>query len=107
MVSCLQISVGGPEWSCYAGNEFATCRAPPTFRGYYNIILPYTNLDRIRRMSDREKVVEKALRRLTSVFIRKLNGFDIRHDLYGKEQLTWMENERIGLYGRGWDLDHR
>ncbi len=49
-------------------------------------------------MSERERTVEKALRRLTPTFVKKLNAKDIRHELYGREQLTWMEYERIGTY---------
>lgn len=47
-------------------------------------------------MDPREKEFEKALRKLTPVFQRKLAAKDVRHDLYGKEQLTWNEYERIG-----------
>ena len=45
--------------------------------------------------TEREKALEKAMRRLTPVFMRKLSA-DIRHELYGRDQLTWMEYERIG-----------
>ena len=47
-------------------------------------------------MDPRERAFEKALRQLTPVFQRKLAAKDVRHDLYGKEQLTWSEYERIG-----------
>lgn len=50
----------------------------------------------IAKMDPREKEFEKALRKLTPVFQRKLAAKDVRHDLYGKEQLTWNEYERIG-----------
>lgn len=40
---------------------------------------------------------ERALRRLTPTFMRKLSP-DVRHELYGREQLTWMEYERIGRW---------
>ena len=45
--------------------------------------------------SEKEKALEKAIRRLTPVFMRKLSP-DVRHELYGRDQLTWMEYERIG-----------
>ena len=45
--------------------------------------------------SEKEKALEKAMRRLTPVFMRKLSP-DVRHELYGRDQLTWMEYERIG-----------
>lgn len=52
-------------------------------------------------MDPREKEFEKALRKLTPVFQRKLAAKDVRHDLYGKEQLTWNEYERIGRSSGG------
>lgn len=53
-------------------------------------------------MDPREKQFDKALRQLTPVFQRKLAAKDVRHDLYGREQLTWNEYERIGkLVRRG------
>jgi len=45
--------------------------------------------------SEREKALDRAMRRLTPTFMRKLSP-DVRHELYGREQLTWMEYERIG-----------
>ena len=52
-------------------------------------------------MDPREKEFEKALRQLTPVFQTKLAAKDVRHDLYGKEQLTWNEYERIGKMRKG------
>ena len=49
----------------------------------------------------RAKEFDRALRTLTPVFQRKLAAKDVRHDLYGKEQLTWNEYERIGERGGG------
>ena len=49
-------------------------------------------------VSDQEKVVRKALQRLTPTFVKKLHAKDVRHELYGREQLTWMEYESIGRY---------
>ena len=46
--------------------------------------------------SEKEKALDKAMRRLAPVFMRKLNP-DVRHELYGRDQLTWMEYERIGM----------
>ena len=46
--------------------------------------------------SEREKAAETALRHLNKVFYKKLSA-DIRIDLYGKDILTWNENERIGM----------
>ena len=54
------------------------------------------DLARYRTMafSQREKDAEKALRRLTPVFDKMLSP-DVRVDLYGRDMLTWHENERI------------
>lgn len=48
-------------------------------------------------LTEREKKAEKALRRLTPTFMRKLSA-DIRHELYGRDMLTWSEKERIGEF---------
>ena len=47
--------------------------------------------------SQREKDAEKALRHLTKTFY-KMMSVDIRIDLYGKDILTWTENEKIGIH---------
>ena len=47
-------------------------------------------------MAGREQKFLRALAQLTPVFQRQLPAKDIRHDLYGREQLTWNEYERIG-----------
>ena len=54
---------------------------------------PVLSLD---RMADRDKEKSEALRRLHAVLIRKLSAQDIKHDLYGKGQLTSAEMDRIG-----------
>ena len=45
-------------------------------------------------LSQREKDAETALRRLTPVFDKWLSP-DVRVELYGRDMLTWHENERI------------
>ena len=47
-------------------------------------------------MDPRQKEFDAALRKLTPVFQRQLAAKDVRHDLYGRDQLTWNEYERIG-----------
>ena len=47
-------------------------------------------------MDPRRSEFDVALRKLTPVFQRQLAARDIRHDLYGRDQLTWNEYERIG-----------
>lgn len=49
--------------------------------------------------TDRSKEKEQALRKLHSVLIKRLDGQAIKHDLYGKGQLTWSELDRIGKWG--------
>ena len=46
-------------------------------------------------MADRDKEKSEALRRLHAVLIRKLSAQDIKHDLYGKGQLTSAEMDRM------------
>ena len=46
--------------------------------------------------TEREKAAEKALRHLTKTFYRMMSA-DVRIDLYGKDILTWNENEKIGM----------
>jgi hypothetical protein len=46
--------------------------------------------------AEREKAAETALRHLNRTLYRKLNA-NIRIDLYGKDILTWSENEKIGM----------
>ncbi len=46
-------------------------------------------------LTEREKTAEKALRRLTPSLMKGLSP-DIRHELYGRDMLTWNEKERIG-----------
>ncbi|CAI8040687.1 Caspase-3 [Geodia barretti] len=48
-------------------------------------------------MDPRQKEFDAALRKLTPVFQRQLAAKDVRHDLYGRDQLTWNEYERIGV----------
>ena len=56
-------------------------------------------------MTDRGKEKDRALQKLTPVLIRRLSAQDVKHDLYGKGQLTWAELDRIGTYaGGGRDL---
>ena len=50
-------------------------------------------------MDSRQKEFDVALRKLTPVFQRQLAAKDVRHDLYGRDQLTWNEYERIGEIG--------
>ncbi len=45
--------------------------------------------------SDREKAAEKALRKLTPALMRGLSA-NVRHELYGRDMLTWNEKEKIG-----------
>lgn len=53
--------------------------------------------------TDRERTVERAMRRLTPAFHKHMNAKDVRHELYARDQLTWVENERIGAcVGEGW-----
>lgn len=47
--------------------------------------------------TQREKQAETALKHLYPIFYKKLNA-DVRVDLYGKDILTWSENERIGIF---------
>ena len=51
-------------------------------------------------LSEREKAAEKAMRRLTPTLMKKLSA-DVRHELYGRDMLTWHEQERIGMNGGG------
>ena len=44
-----------------------------------------------------EERAEGAHRRLTPTFMRKLSP-DLRHELYGRELLSWHENEKIGMW---------
>lgn len=46
--------------------------------------------------TEREKAAETALRHLNKTLYKKLSA-DIRIDLYGKDVLTWSENEKIGM----------
>lgn len=53
-------------------------------------------------MSDftpREKAAQKALKRLHPVLMRMLSP-DVRHELYGRDMLTWNEKERIETFAR-------
>ena len=47
--------------------------------------------------TEREKAAQKALRHLNKAFYKMLSA-DIRIDLYGKDILTWNENEKIGTW---------
>ena len=47
--------------------------------------------------TEREKAAETALRHLNKTLYKKLSA-DIRIDLYGKDVLTWSENEKIGMW---------
>ena len=46
--------------------------------------------------TEREKAADKALKRLTPTFMRMLSA-DVRHELYGRDMLTWHEKEKIGV----------
>ena len=46
--------------------------------------------------TDRERTVERALRRLTPQFMKLMDPELVRHTLYGRELLTWVEYESIG-----------
>ena len=46
--------------------------------------------------TDRERAVEKALRRLTPQFMKLMDPELVRHTLYGRELLTWVEYQSIG-----------
>ena len=43
-----------------------------------------------------DKAKDKALQVLYPLLIRRLSAQDIKHDLYGKGQLTWAEMDKIG-----------
>ena len=45
--------------------------------------------------TDREKLAEKALKRLYPFLIKNLNP-DVRHELYARDMLSWMEQQTIG-----------
>ena len=49
-------------------------------------------------MADRSVEKNEALRKLHAVLIRKLSAQDLKHDLYGKGQLTSAEMDRIGTW---------
>lgn len=46
-------------------------------------------------MADKEKAVDKALRKLNKVLHEKMNGFDVNVSLYGSGQVTYSEYEKI------------
>jgi len=46
--------------------------------------------------TEREKLADKALRKLTPTLMRMLSA-DVRHELYARDMLAWAENERIGV----------
>ena len=47
--------------------------------------------------TDREKLAEKALKRLYPFLIKNLNP-DVRHELYARDMLSWQEQQTIGEY---------
>ena len=83
--------------SSFAG-KLTTYATPPLFTS------PLTPLVRNVRgcgyfdkeMDPRRAEFDVALRKLTPVFQRQLAAKDVRHELYGRDQLTWNEYERIG-----------
>ena len=54
--------------------------------------------------TEREKAAQTALRHLNKALYKNLSA-DIRVDLYGKDILTWSENERIGMLPKTWWLE--
>lgn len=46
-------------------------------------------------MDAKQKAVDKTLQRLTPTFQKKLNGFDVCVELYGRGQLTFSEYQEI------------
>ena len=49
--------------------------------------------------TERERAHQKAFKRLYPVLMRMLSP-DVRHDLYGRDMLTWTEKQRAGRLPR-------
>ncbi len=47
--------------------------------------------------TDKEKLADKALKRLYPFLIKNLNP-DVRNELYARDMLTWQEQQTIGNY---------